>query len=153
VPAVGTVTPGPAAGAAKVEPEPSRAPVRYGASGEKIATTVVLGVAAVAAIGVGAGMQLAAAGEGNNVTTDQAGGNASSCLTPGTRCTQLSNATNAEVMDENARNGALIGAGVLAAAALVVWVAWPNSRVIESGPHVVPLVSPGVAGLGFVTAF
>jgi hypothetical protein len=143
----------PQSGPATLEPEESSASVRYKASGGKIGTTVVLGVAAVAAIGVGVGMQLAAGTKGNDVTSDQQGNGSSSCLAMSPRCTQLSSDANAEAMDENVRTGAFIGAGVLAVAAVVAWVAWPNSKVTSGSRHVVPLVSPGFAGLGFMTDF
>jgi hypothetical protein len=137
---------------ARGEPEESSAPRGYRASGGKIATTVVLGVAAVAAIATGTGMQLAATGRANDVTTDQIGGSPSSCFgMTSPQCARLSSDANAEATDDNVRTGAFIGAGVLAVVAVVVWVAWPNSRAVESSRHIVPLVSPGFTGLGFVT--
>jgi hypothetical protein len=151
----------PTSGAAGLEPEESNTRVRSVASKGKIATTVVLSVAAVAGIGTGVGMQLAAGGKGSDLDADHAqiqreGGNpASFCSThPQTApCPVEASQAQSKTTDENVRTGAFIGAGVLAVAAVVVWVAWPNSKVVESSRHVVPLVSPGFAGLGFVTQF
>jgi hypothetical protein len=136
------------------QPEQPNPPTHYVASGAKIGTTVAFGVAAVAGIAVGVGMQVAAGSKGNDVTQFQ--GSPNSCL--GTaetspRCTNLSSAANSQVSDENARTGAFIAAGVFALAAVVTWVAWPNSKAVETARHFVPLTSPSMTGLGFSTAF
>jgi hypothetical protein len=136
------------------QPEPPSPPTHYVASGGKIATTVVFGVAAVAAIGVGVGMQVAAGSKGSDVTADQ--GSPSSCLgaaSTSTRCKNLSSAASSQVSDENVRTGAFVAAGVLAAAAVITWVAWPNSKAVETAKHFVPLTSPSMAGVGFVGSF
>jgi hypothetical protein len=144
----------PTSGPGRLEPEESNRPVLHVASRGKIVTTVVLGTAAVAAIGVGVGMQLDASAKGSDVTNAEHGGGSSSCFgQTSVRCMQLSSDANAEATADNVRTGAFIGAGVLAVAAVVVWAAWPNSKVVESSRHVVPLVSPGFAGIGFVTEF
>jgi hypothetical protein len=147
------VTPAPPAARAEPEEE-ANAPVTYVASAGKIATTAVLGAVAVAGVGLGVGMQLAASAKGNDVANDQQGGNASSCSTmTSARCTRLASDTRAETSDENVRTGAFIGAGVFAAAAAIAWAAWPNTYAVRSARRLVPLVSPGFAGLEFVTAF
>jgi hypothetical protein len=152
-PAAEVVAPAPLVAHAEPEEE-ANAPVRYVASGGKIATAVVLGVVAVAGVGLGVGMQLAASAKGNDVAIDQQGGNASSCSTTmSARCARLTSDTNAETSDENVRTGAFIGAGVFGVAAAVVWAALPNTYAVRSARRLVPLVSPGFAGLEFVTAF
>jgi hypothetical protein len=141
-------------GFAPAPAEPPPPVVHYGPSGAKIATTVVLGAAAVIALGVGVGMQVAAGSKGSDVTRLQGG--PSSCLgaaSSSMRCTQLASAANSQASDENARTGAFVGAGILAAATVVTWFVWPNTKATEVGKYVVPMLSPGVAGAGFVTEF
>jgi hypothetical protein len=139
------------------QPEQPNPPTHYVASGAKIGTTVAFGVAAVAGIAVGVGMQVAAGSKGNDVTADQAGGNSTSCTNPTSgnagRCQNLLNAANSQSSDENIRTGAFVAAGVLAVAAVTTWLVWPNTKTVETARHFVPLTSPSMMGLGFSTAF
>jgi hypothetical protein len=142
------------------QPEQPNPPTHYVASGAKIGTTVAFGVAAVAGIAVGVGMQVAAGSKGNDVTADHtqiqnAGGNpASFCSShPQTApCPDEVSQASSHTTDENVRTGAFIGAGVLAAAAILTWMAWPNDKAVESA-RLVPLLSPNMAGLGCIVAF
>lgn len=143
VPAV--VTPAPVPGG--MQTGGSTGPAKYGASGAKVVTTAVFAGVAVAAIATGVGMQVAAGG------IEAGGGSASSCRVTSVACIKIANDAYTKATDENVRTAAFVGAGVFAAAAVLAWVMWPNSKVIESSRHIVPLVAPGVAGLAFVSAF
>ncbi len=150
----------PTSGPGGLEPEESRAPVRHVASGGKIATTVVLGVAAVAAVGVGVGMQLDATSKSNALNADDAaieglnGNPASFCANQSQHspCPDKATQANALKTDENVRTGAFIGAGALALAGMLAWVVWPNDKAVAA-TRFVPMISPQVAGLEWVGAF
>jgi hypothetical protein len=131
-------------------------PVKAGPSSEKVTTILTLGVGVAAGLVVGITMQVAAGAQASSIVKLQNGGDPGGPCTgvmqmPGSQCAQLAIAENQEATDENIRTGALVGAAVCAAAAAVVWLAWPDAKRIQNGWHVVPLVAPGAAGVGFVT--
>jgi hypothetical protein len=120
-------------------------PMQAGPSSEKVTTMLTLGVGVVAGLALGISWHVAAGVQASSIVKLQNGEN------PGGPA-QIASAENQEATDENIRTGALIGAGVCAAAAAVVWLVWPDPKGVQSSRHVLPLVAPGMAGIGFVTA-
>jgi hypothetical protein len=140
-------------------PPPAETPHQYKevTPGAKVATVVVLGVAAVGLLGAGIGLEAAASSANSTASTDRSAiqkgsSSTSQCLnaaTPG--CSQLASEASSHVTDSNIATGMFVGAGALAAAAVITWIAWPK-KTVETA-RVTPLVSPTMAGFGFSGSF
>jgi hypothetical protein len=125
--------------------------------GAKVATVVVLGVAAVGALAGGIGLELASSSASSTATTDRkqiqgSSGSTSGCfMSTSAACSSLASELSSHSTDGNVATGLFVGAGLLAAAAVVTWVVWPKKTV--EGARVLPLVSPSMAGLGVSGSF
>jgi hypothetical protein len=144
-------------------PPPAPAPERRfheETPGAKVATVVGLGAGAAVLLGVGIGLEVAASSASSALDTDHAqivsmGGNPNSFCTTSpsaSPCADEASKASAHVTDSNVATGLFVGTGVLAAAAVVTWIVWPKTKV-EDTARVVPMVSPGMAGVGFAGSF
>jgi len=112
-------------------------------------TTIVLGVVAGGALAGGVAFGLASQGDADTAASLR-GGMPSNACTGGattTACVNLSNAVDAESRDGTLSVVMDVGAGVLAAGAVVAWLLWPKPKE-EHGASARILVGPGFAGLG-----
>jgi hypothetical protein len=138
-------------------PPPPEKPSHYANSGAKIATVVVLGAAGVGLIAGGIGLEAAASSASSTEATDRAAiqkgsSSTSQCVgSTSTACTNLAGEASSHSTDANLGVGMIVGGGVLAAAAVVTWIVWPKTKVEDA--RIFPLVSPGMAGLGFSGSF
>jgi hypothetical protein len=155
------IVPMPGEPGAPPAPAPAERPFHYETPAAKVVTVVALGVGAAALLGVGIGLEAASSSASSALTADheqitKAGGN------PNTFCTtspsaspcadELSKASS-RTGDANAAAGMFVGTGVLAVAAVATYILWPKKRVEDNTARVVPMVSPGTAGLGLVGSF
>jgi hypothetical protein len=136
------------------------APYHYETPGAKIGVVIGLAAGTVGLIAGGIGLEVASSSASNALATDHTqiqsmGGNPNTfCTTnPGKApCADEASQASAHANDANTAVGLFVGGGVLAAAAVVTWFVWPNKKVADR-PGLVPIVSPQVAGLGFVGSF
>jgi hypothetical protein len=125
--------------------------------GAKVATVVVLGVAAVGLLGAGIGLEAAASSANSTASSDRtkiqgSSSGTSQCVkSSNPLCSTLSSEASSHVTDANIATGMLIGAGAVAAVAIVTWIVWPK-KTVESA-RVTPLLSPSIAGLGVSGSF
>ncbi|WP_394829420.1 hypothetical protein [Pendulispora albinea] len=145
----------PKAAASVVAPPPPahdaapRAPTTgSGAGGSPPAATWILGGVAVAALGAGVAFSLSARSK-----RDELGDDFTACRVPDSpSCANLH-----DLRDAASRNATLgwIGYGVSGAAAVtggLIWLLSPR-KPVERAARVIPLTSPGMAGVRFQTSF
>jgi len=119
-----------------------------GNTGRTVAT-VVLGVLAGGALAGGVAFGLASQGDASTAASLRGGMPSTACTGAGassSACQSLSSAVDAESRDATLGVVMYVGAGVLAAAAVVAWLVWPK----PSGEHptTTVLLAPGFAGIG-----
>jgi hypothetical protein len=104
-------------------PEPDRGP-----TGAQIGTVAGLGVAALGALGIGIGFDLAASQQARDIRA------AGACSTPGSAaCQVLHRDVSVQHQYEWTALGGYIGAGAFAAAGVATWFLWPKAPVHVSG--------------------
>jgi hypothetical protein len=125
--------------AATVEPEPAKPPPpAETAAPEPLlsahnVTAGVMGIAALAAAGVGV-LFLVESGQAKTDASNLRNGlapNACSHSGPPATCQSLSDKVNTEHEDANLATGLFIGAGALAAGAVITWLVWPHDGPTE----------------------
>jgi hypothetical protein len=109
----------------------------------RIASAASLAVAAVAAGGVGAAFLVEsnqARGDAENIRNSLPSSNACTGVSSD-RCSSLNNKVNAQYGDLNLSTGLFAAAGVLAAGALITWIAWPRDP-----PSATAWIAPATGG-------
>jgi hypothetical protein len=123
------------AAAAPPEPEPSKPPPPAAETqppesllSAHNVTAGVIGIGALAAAGVGALFLVESEQAKNDANNLRSGLAPSACSRsqPPSTCQSLSDKVNAQHNDANLATGLFIGAGALAAAAVLTWIVWPH---------------------------
>ena len=119
-------------------------------SAGKIVTVVSLTTAALVAAGLGVVCSVDAQSDASHVTNLSAALPSSSACTGSNagslQCTTLQHAIQTYNQDRSTATGLYITGGVLAGAALVTWLVWPNQRT-QSAWYVHPTVEARTAGV------
>ncbi len=119
-------------------------------SAAKTVTTAVLGVLAAGGLSGGLAMAFASQGDASSAATIRSMMPTNACVgTGGTTmsCQSLSNAVDSENRDGAVSIVMYVTGGVLAAAALVTWFAWPKPKS-EGGITARLIVGPAFGGIG-----
>jgi hypothetical protein len=130
-------------------PEHPAADTKSG-SAAKTVTTAVLGVFAAGGLAGGLAMAFASQGDASSAATIRATMPTNACVGASgmtTSCQNLSNAVDAENRDGAISIAMYVTGGVLAAAALVAWFAWPKPKS-EGGITARLIVGPAYGGIG-----
>jgi hypothetical protein len=137
------------ASSASIEAPPK--PVPREPSLARNVTLGAMGVGALAALGVGVAFFV----EANQAKADAANirqslptSSACSGVAALAMCPALNDKVNAQFSDLNMSTGFFIGAGGLAAAAMVTWLAWPRSSPPPATGWIAPARGGAVVGLG-----
>ncbi len=121
-------------------------------------TSTAIGVAGLAAVGVGVYFLLQSNHESNRAAgfRSSLGNDAGACappsVAPGT-CSSLDGAVHAQHDDMGAATGLFIGGGALIAGAIVAWLAWPAARAAEPATTGAILPLPGGAAVSVSGTF
>jgi len=113
-------------------------------------TTVVFGVLAAGGLAGGMAMAFASQGDASTAATLRQGMPSNACVGTGgmtPSCQSLSSAVDAENRDGAISIAMYVTGGVLVAAALVTWFAWPKPKT-EAGVTARLIVGPGFGGIG-----
>ncbi len=124
-------------------------------SGARVATVVVLGGAAIAAVAFGAYFGLQSQNDASTAATFRAKNTRSTCVDPmGTlvgTCAQWNDAVSSQNREATASTALYVAGGVLAAGAIITWFAWPKRT--ERSAWVAPAIGPGSAAISAGGAF
>ena len=122
-------------------------------TGRKIA--IGIGVAAIAAAGVGIGFGVSASNADSNAASLRAGNGSDSCTstTSSTRCANLQNANSTAQSNAPVATELLVGGGVLAVGAVVVWLLSPSHPSRSGMVQFMPALDRTGAGFRLVGAF
>jgi hypothetical protein len=129
----------------------------YETPGAKVAVVIGMGAGVVGLISGGIGLEIAGSSASNAAMMDRMTlqmGTTSTSVCPKenpTTCANLMNENNSAASDRNTAIGLFVGAGALAAVAVVTWIVWPKSKVYDV--KVAPVVTPSAAGLSFGGVF
>lgn len=117
----------------------------------RLATASIVGLGSLAAAATGLAFVLKSNSESSTANSLRVElGSQDSCTAhpSSPACVSLGSAVDAQRTDMNVAAGLFVGAGLLAASALVVWFAWPKPKA--AAPQVTGLIAPTPGGAAFL---